>query len=334
MRIDDRALAMVRVMAAALAFFSIEFDSGAPAALRLLLEPGTYGLLLAVFFGYRTRYAALVAWLLISLSGVLGLAALDAGVAGLIALLTCLRCSHAWSFDSALNWVGEAGGSPLNWGSVVYLTQLVLVVVAAQLHDGDANLVVVAVASGMAVILLLPPAVLEALARWSARYHGNELQIYYDRDCGFCLKTCLLFRTFLLLGDTPIRAAQSDPKIGRILEEQNSWVVIDRDGSIALHWHAVLLVMRRSLIARPVGLALTAVGMGRWGRGLYDAIGNSRGVLSKFSAAVLPYRSEEPQQAADWHQFAIVWLIASLASNIFSKAVAVATAIGLVVITA
>ncbi|NNC55231.1 MAG: hypothetical protein HKO07_05880, partial [Pseudomonadales bacterium] len=182
----------------------------------------------------------------------------------------------------------------------------------------------------IALVLLTPTALVDGLARYSARYHGNKLSIFYDKDCGFCLKTCLLFRTFLLLGNTPIRPAQSDPDIGPILEKHNSWVVVDRDGSIALHWHAVLLVMRRSVIARPLGLLLTAVGMGHWGRGLYTAIGNSRGLLSKISAAVLPLRNEPAPATSDWRLFALAWLIASLLVNANLQFAGLATAFGLV----
>ena len=37
----------------------------------------------------------------------------------------------------------------------------------------------------------------DALGKVHERRHPIAPRVYYDRDCGFCLKSCLLFRTFL-----------------------------------------------------------------------------------------------------------------------------------------
>ena len=144
------------------------------------------------------------------------------------------------------------------------------------------------------LIPLLPSLLFDRLSWWAAATHRAGLCIYYDRDCGFCRKICLLFRTFLLLGNTPILPIQDDPRAFAIMQEHNTWVVFDHDGKSYVRWHAVLLLLRRSLVFRPLGLALTTIGMGRWCDWLYGAIAASRGWWSSITRVVLPYRHIDP----------------------------------------
>ena len=77
------------------------------------------------------------------------------------------------------------------------------------------------------------------------------VKMYYDRDCGFCKKTCLLIRTFLLLPETPILPAQEVAEMHRVMVEHDSWVVVDHDGERYVRWRAVALAFRRSAIFWP-----------------------------------------------------------------------------------
>lgn len=113
----------------------------------------------------------------------------------------------------------------------------------------------------------------------AAVWSGDRYQIWYDRDCGFCLRTALVLREFCLPRDTPVRAAQSHPKIGPLLEREDSWVLVDPAGRRRLGWDAVCVV----LMAHPLtfGLGLAARGWGLIGLGepTYRMIGNARWLL-------------------------------------------------------
>ncbi len=150
-------------------------------------------------------------------------------------------------------------------------------------------------APAVALAALLPGAVWPVLQRWlAARASPRQpgvLHIYYDRDCGFCFKTCLLLRTFLVLGEVPITPAQSVPAVHRLMQERNTWVVYDHDGSAFIRWHAVLLLVRRSPLFWPLGRLAAALGMGTWADGLYTLVAANRGRLSSLTRRLLALRA-------------------------------------------
>ena len=160
-----------------------------------------------------------------------------------------------------------------------------------------------------AFVSIVPPSFYEALSNMAKNTHKGQLRIYYDRDCGFCLKTCLIFRVFMLLGDTPIRPAQDSPEAFAIMREHNTWVVYDLDGASHIRWDAVLLLMRRSILFRPLGITLTAIGMGRWGSPLYSVIASSRHFWSKLSALLIPFRPVARNYGVLPDYLSVVWLV-------------------------
>src|ERR1044071_2208388 len=85
--------------------------------------------------------------------------------------------------------------------------------------------------SSVAMLPFLPTWFWEKIFSRLATPARLGLKIYYDGDCGFCLKSVRILRTFLLLSKTPILAAQSDPSIFADLQEKNSWVVVDHKGN-------------------------------------------------------------------------------------------------------
>lgn len=132
----------------------------------------------------------------------------------------------------------------------------------------------------------------DALGRlWQPRVRCAR--IYYDQDCGFCYKTCLILRSLCLREDVPIAKAQPHPEAGPLLVRNNSWVVYDDAGRHYLHWDGVCFVFMQS----PVFWLLGWIGqrpairpIGDW---LYRLIGRNRGALGRFSGRFLPYRSDD-----------------------------------------
>ncbi len=121
---------------------------------------------------------------------------------------------------------------------------------------------------------------------WRAEVH--RMEIWYDRDCGFCLKVALLLREAFLPGTVPVRPAQDHAEIGALLASEVSWVVVDGTGRRWLHWDAVALVMRANALLRPLGWIAAGIGAIGVGRPLYDAIGRNRHSLGALTRWLSP----------------------------------------------
>ncbi|MDE2514834.1 MAG: HTTM domain-containing protein [Rhodospirillales bacterium] len=132
--------------------------------------------------------------------------------------------------------------------------------------------------------------------------------LFYDRDCGFCVKTCLLLRAFCLPHDVAIQPAQSDRTAGPLLVAHNSWVVRDESGAMHLGWDAVCFVFRQSPIFWMIGWLGQRRFLRGMGRALYAAIGRNRGTLGQLSARFLPYHGDSGA-AQPWSEWLGVVLI-------------------------
>ena len=155
--------------------------------------------------------------------------------------------------------------------------------------------------------------------RMGARLRTPErtgVVIYYDEPCEFCRKVCLILRTFLLLPETPILPAQSDPGILADLKAHNSWVVVDHDGSRHVRWNAIALVFRRSALFAPLGWLFARRWVQPIGERIYETVARNRGRLGAWSAVALPYR-EMPLHPSRIAQVVVALLIGVvLAENI------------------
>jgi len=96
--------------------------------------------------------------------------------------------------------------------------------------------------------------------------------MYYDGDCEFCKKTCLIIREFSVLRNTDILPAQSQPDIYQLLLKENSWVVKSHKGQLLLHWNAVVYFWLYSPLFWPLGVLFSLPFMKPLGRLLYGCI--------------------------------------------------------------
>ena len=126
---------------------------------------------------------------------------------------------------------------------------------------------------------------------WTRRWYFSDaqrgIQIYYDRDCGFCLKTALILREFFLPRGVSITPAQDHPVIGEVLEREISWVVIDATGAQRLRWDAVVYVMSQSLVLKPFGWMARLYGLIGLGDPTYKLIGHNRKGFGALTSRIL-----------------------------------------------
>ncbi|WP_421696182.1 DCC1-like thiol-disulfide oxidoreductase family protein [Aestuariivirga sp.] len=148
--------------------------------------------------------------------------------------------------------------------------------------------------------LLTQAAVWDWFGRGGRATSQNAIKIYYDENCGFCLKVARIFRSFCLSPQTPILPAQQSASIRPIFEALNSWVVTDADGGIWTNWKAVSFVLRKSPLFYPLGRVFEWPPLARVGDRAYSWIGRHRGdLLGRLSARFLCYR----RQRFDMHFF-------------------------------
>lgn len=160
----------------------------------------------------------------------------------------------------------------------------------------------------------------DALKARDERRNAGKLRIYYDRDCGFCLKMCLLFQQFLVLPRAQIAPAQDTPRAKTLLEANYSWVVIDTDDQAHLKWPAFVTLLRRSPLLGwlwPLARHPRLVGPGNR---VYDFVGRHRGAFGGLTGRFMPMRAEPWEVGPGWQNLAGVLMAACLAWNLASLA--------------
>lgn len=148
------------------------------------------------------------------------------------------------------------------------------------------------------------------------RRHPGVARIYYDRDCGFCLKSCLLFQQFLVLPAAQIAPAQDTPRARTLLEVNNSWVVIDADDRAYLKWPALVVLLKRSPVARWLWWLLKWPQLEKAGNAVYDFVARHRGAFSRVTALLLPRRAVDWEIGRHWQRLAAVFIVLVLVWNL------------------
>ena len=194
------------------------------------------------FLGYRTRFTATLIWMCLLAVALQSPGPLSEHIRLLLALSLLaifLPLGACYSMDVSMDPEPADVSIVGSIGTLALTGQVVWIFCSAALSwwlppdQGIADGVGFDSASaGVALVGLtglLPVALFDRLGLWAA--HRGGVNIYFDRDCGFCRKSCLLFRTFLLLGNTKILPVQDNPEAFEIMQKYNTWVVLDSDGT-------------------------------------------------------------------------------------------------------
>ena len=116
----------------------------------------------------------------------------------------------------------------------------------------------------------------------------TQVTIWYDQECGFCLKMCRLLKTFLFLNRVSLVPAQSDREIFNRMEEDNSWVITRGD-----EHHVKFDALRCLVAASPVYGRMSALlrlsWVGKLGDSVYQFVASNRGAFSRLSSLILPW---------------------------------------------
>jgi uncharacterized membrane protein YphA (DoxX/SURF4 family)/predicted DCC family thiol-disulfide oxidoreductase YuxK len=156
----------------------------------------------------------------------------------------------------------------------------------------------------------------DALAVRQQRRDPGLLRIYYDRDCGFCLKMCLLLQQFLILPRAQIAPAQDTPRAKALLEANYSWVVIDGDNQAHMKWPAYAVLLKHSPLFGWLWPLARAQALVKPGNAVYDWVGRHRGAFGRISGALLPLREVRYEVSRNWQRVAGVFIVAVFCWNL------------------
>ncbi len=173
------------------------------------------------------------------------------------------------------------------WTRLVGLAMLISLHVAflSMLHIGLFPLI-----DFMSLTLLIPSIVWVWLAS-QRRNNADRIVLYYDIDCGFCLKMCLILRECLVPDTVKILPAQDYPDIYAVMERENSWVVTDAEGKPHVQWHAMQFLFIQSWPFKPIGWLMKLPPLMWLGNRLYHWIASNRGRMGDITARWLPFRN-------------------------------------------
>ncbi|ASP36162.1 HTTM domain-containing protein [Labrenzia sp. VG12] len=157
-------------------------------------------------------------------------------------------------------------------------------------------------------LTFMPGWMWDKLASWLPIRTSKPLTIWFDEGCDFCEKCCHLLRVFLFLGDTPVRPAQSEPAIGKILQEQNSWVVTLGDARTC-KTAALETLYAASPVFFPIAWLLRPALIRTLGDRCYDWIGRNRSVFSRATSSWFGWRDTQPRYGGLTQTLAGVFLV-------------------------
>ncbi|MFT4047468.1 MAG: HTTM domain-containing protein [Solimonas sp.] len=156
----------------------------------------------------------------------------------------------------------------------------------------------------------------DAIARRRTRAQTGTLRIYYDRDCGFCLKSVLLLRQILLLPDARVVPAQDTARTRTLMEANRSWIVIDQDEQAYLKWPALAILLRRSPLSGWLSPLWRLPVLVAPGDAACRFAARHRGVLDRLGARLLPQRRTAFVVAPFWDRVAGVFAALVLIWNL------------------
>lgn len=154
------------------------------------------------------------------------------------------------------------------------------------------------------LLLFLPKEIWHKVSSGSWFNRNQDVVVFYDKNCDFCLKTVLLLKEFCMLSSIQVEPAQEDKRASLLLEKHDSWVIQKPAGEIEIEWSALVYLIGLSPIFFWVSWPLNLVVKLNLGKRLYHYIGDRRKILSRLTAKALPWR-ESTKSKRPWGQLAV-----------------------------
>jgi predicted DCC family thiol-disulfide oxidoreductase YuxK len=156
-------------------------------------------------------------------------------------------------------------------------------------------------------LLFLPSWVWDKLAQRVSPKPRLPLIIWYDQDCGFCLKMVRFLRVFLMLDHAEIKPAQIQEDTRQLMATHNSWIV-QLDGEYALKWNAMVDLVSQSPLFRYLSTPMKLTFIGRIGDRVYDWVADHRSTLSKYSNRWLPFHDRTMAPGVTGQVLAVIFI--------------------------
>ena len=174
----------------------------------------------------------------------------------------------------------------------------------------------------ISIILLtifIPPQFWDYLIKKLSTDKRKNLKIYYDNDCSFCKRIVFTISTLFLVPGTKVIPGDSVPKINKIIEKENSWVVEDYKGNYLYKFDALMYCFSLSPILFPVKILIRSKDFMKFGNKVYSVIANNRPFLSK-STDFMKFKPINPGTPWPWivNIIAIISLVYGFYWNIAS----------------
>ena len=158
-----------------------------------------------------------------------------------------------------------------------------------------------------AILVFLPGTAWDWLFERLRTSPRTAIRIYFDGGCDFCRKAMGLLCTFALMPGTRTTPADEDPEILRIVEAENSWVVVNHNEIIYLRFEAFIYIIRQSPIFFPMAWLMSIPPAPTIGDILYRAVASHRTGLSSL-LNIFPWRPFSVN-IPQWQQFLVGLLL-------------------------
>lgn len=143
------------------------------------------------------------------------------------------------------------------------------------------------------LLVLTPSVVWDWLSKRTQTEERTGIRIYYDGECAFCEKVCLILRSLLILPGVELAKAQSREDVEAIMMQHDSWVIYDQRDGVHLRWEALAWLISQSPVFFLLGKLLAWSKLQGSGDRLYSAIAANRYRLGGVTRILLPYRQLE-----------------------------------------
>lgn len=140
------------------------------------------------------------------------------------------------------------------------------------------------------LLVLTPGVVWNWLGRRVESPARAGIRIYFDGDCLFCEKVCLILRSLLILPNAQITAAQSREDVEAIMRKHDSWVVYDHEGNHHLRWKGLAWLFSQSPLFSMLGTLMGWSKLQGLGDRIYGLIAANRYRFGRLTRILLPFR--------------------------------------------